>query len=241
MSNGATLTSTGTAGALVQLTGSSLFSTAALSMTNSTMTLAGPFATVTNVGAVDPSLVTATLKTLGLNLSIGPDVPTFLLDKSTLTSSGTGALIQLTHSDIDTNSNFIRLVNGSTMTLAGPLLSVSQSSIFNGDPAAMPELPVHRRRKPGAEHEHPTLPELHEQQQPRHIREHPHPAPLDFGHADKADPGWSTVSATNSTFITRRLGSVRHSAHRLNPAAPHSPSSRERSSCRPRPRPSFSW
>jgi hypothetical protein len=119
MSNGASLTSTGT-GALVQFTGTSVDTTMALSMTGSTMTLAGPLASASHVGDAISSFST----------SDGPAM--FFLDASSITSSGTGALLSFTATNGDPDGSFLRLVNGSSISLAGPLFSASGGTFTSG-------------------------------------------------------------------------------------------------------------
>jgi hypothetical protein len=119
LKNGSTLKSTG-AGALIQLTGTTADFDTALSMTNSTMTLAGPAFSVTNLTDTDTDSGTS------------EEDPLFSLDASTLTSTGTGALLAFTSTDGDGNSSFLRLVNASTIDLAGPLLSASGGKLGSG-------------------------------------------------------------------------------------------------------------
>jgi hypothetical protein len=117
MKSGSTLKSTGT-GALVQLTGTTVDFDAALSMTDSTMTLSGPLASVTSVKGTDtPS---------------GSLTPLFQLDASTLTSTGTGALLSFTSTDATADGNFLRLQNKSTVELAGSLLSGTGGKLGSG-------------------------------------------------------------------------------------------------------------
>ena len=119
LTNGASLTDSGT-GALVQLNGTLVGATSALSMTNSTMSLAGPLTTLSDI---------TTLTSASDHM--------FLIDNSTLTSTGTGALVQLASlGDFGSDRAVFRIMNGSTVTLAGPLLSASASALFSGDPAA---------------------------------------------------------------------------------------------------------
>src|SRR5207248_3123078 len=114
--SGGSLTSTGS-GALVQLDGTSVFTAAALNMTSSTMTLAGPLATVTNVGPVDLSTITVAFNALGV------------------TSPTSQPFLSFTNSSVDAAGDVAsvrRSVSGTPtrLTLAGPLLSATNST-FN--------------------------------------------------------------------------------------------------------------
>ena len=106
----ATLVSTGS-GALVQLTNTAVEAASGLSMTNSTMQLAGPLLSVSGLAESESD-----------SAAVGP---IFALDASTLTSTGTGPLIQFTSTGVDNEENFLRLVNGSKITLRGSLLKFS--------------------------------------------------------------------------------------------------------------------
>ena len=120
MTNGAQLISTGT-GALVQLNGTAVEGTAALSMSNSSITLAGPLATVINL--VDPPI---------LFDELGDRPALFDLDASSITSTGTAPLITFSASQADPDGQFMRLANGSAVSLAGPLLSANISEFYPG-------------------------------------------------------------------------------------------------------------
>jgi hypothetical protein len=120
MQNSATLTSTST-DALVQLSGTTVNLPGALAMRSSSMTLAGPLARVSNVtqGGADDGT---------------DDISLFKLDASTITSTGTGALISFSSSDADPDGNFLRLVNGSKINLSGPLFSATGGRLSSGEP-----------------------------------------------------------------------------------------------------------
>jgi hypothetical protein len=122
MTNGALLESTGS-DALVELVGTSVHTAGALSMTSSTMHLAGPLAHVLGVAGGESDGVLPTL---------------FFLDASTLTSTGSGPLITFASTDGDPDGSFLRMVNGSRMTLAGPLFagSGSTSAFGSGSPTS---------------------------------------------------------------------------------------------------------
>jgi hypothetical protein len=120
MTNGATLTGTGT-GALVDLSGTAVLAGAALSMTNSTMSLGGPLAHVRDLVSAHSGLSDSTDLTA-----------LFFLDNSTLTSTGAGALLTFATSEGDVDGNFLRMVNGSKMTLGGPLFTGSSASFGSG-------------------------------------------------------------------------------------------------------------
>jgi hypothetical protein len=123
MSNGASLTSSGT-DALVQLNGTTIDDTAALSMTSSSMSLAGPLLSVSNLGDGDVGL-TSVASAL------------FLLDASSITSATTHPLMSFSFAEAEPDGNFLRLVNGSTISLAGPLFSASHSVFESGLPTSV--------------------------------------------------------------------------------------------------------
>lgn len=117
LQNSATLTST-SGGALIQLTGTSVAATGALAMTGSSMTLAGPLYTGSGLLAGSGTSTTG---------------PIFSLAGSTLTSTGTSPLIQVSStSSFNNEDNFLRLAGGSTMSLRGSLLkSTNVASAFS--------------------------------------------------------------------------------------------------------------
>jgi hypothetical protein len=122
MRNGARITGTGT-GALVQLDGTAVDGTAALSMTGSSMELAGPLVSISNSptgGGVQ-----------------GGGQALFKLDASSITSTTSSPLISFTASEGTPDGNFIRLVNGSTVSLAGPLFSGTDSDFGSGQPNSL--------------------------------------------------------------------------------------------------------
>jgi len=122
MRSGSSLTSV-TPDALVQLTNSGIGGTAALRMTNATMKLAG--ALVSSTGLLDVN-----------DDADGGLVPLFGLSHSTLTSTGLAPLISFSDSaaaaHVGTDNAFLQLVNGSAITLAGPLLHGSTSTFVSG-------------------------------------------------------------------------------------------------------------
>ena len=110
-----TLTST-TPLPLVQLTGSDVGSASALTMTNSHMQLAGPLVALVGLGEPDgdASFVSAL----------------FGIDQgSTLTSTGTAALIQITSTGLEHPHSIFQVTNGSSVTLNGGLFSIVESSL----------------------------------------------------------------------------------------------------------------
>jgi hypothetical protein len=120
LQNASTLTSTGT-GALVTLDGTAVDTTAALRMSSSTMSLAGPLLAAT--GLSDPDT--------GIDDTL---LPLFGLTASMLTSTGAGPLISFSSSNVDigTDNNFVRLDSGSVVSLAGPLLEGVGTAFHSG-------------------------------------------------------------------------------------------------------------
>ena len=118
LQGGATLTSTGSE-ALVQLKRTAVDGLAALRMRNSSMDLAGPLVSVSNLSSAPSD-----------TLDDGPAL--FVLDGSSIRSSGTGALIAFSFSDGDPDGNFLQLFNGSSLTLAGPLFTASGGKFTSG-------------------------------------------------------------------------------------------------------------
>ena len=122
MRSGSSLTSVAP-DALVQLTGAGIGGTAALRMTNATMKLAGALVSGTGLLEVNDD-------------ADGGLVPLFGLSHSTLTSTGLAPLISfsdsLTLTHVGSDNAFLQLVNGSAITLAGPLLHGSTSTFVSG-------------------------------------------------------------------------------------------------------------
>ena len=118
MQNAATLKSTGS-DALVRLNGTAVGGSAALRMTNASMHLAGPLVSATSI--------------TGAGVGNGHDAPAlFLLDASSITSTGSGPLIAFASSNATPEGNFLRLASASRITLAGPLLSAAGGSFGSG-------------------------------------------------------------------------------------------------------------
>ena len=133
LSNGATLTDTST-NALVQLTGTALAGVSALTMSNATMNLAGPLATLTSVKDPDPAILAAALSLVGINVASLVDGPFIAIENSSsLTSTGTSPLIQITSTKIDNNETIIRVASGSKVNLAGSLLKTTDSQLIAGN------------------------------------------------------------------------------------------------------------
>jgi len=121
--NGSTVSSAGT-GALIDLNGTTLVADAGLSMVSSTLTVAGPLLKATGM--------------TGSDATAASDAAIVMSTGSRITSTGTGALVQLTNQNGDVDS-ILKMSNSSTLTLAGPFMSVSgtgsgSSSTASGTP-----------------------------------------------------------------------------------------------------------
>ena len=117
LTNGALVVGTSPA-AFVQLDGTTVEGTGALSMSSSTMQLAGPLVVAHNLGSTEGGF------------DPGPDVPMFLIDNgSVLTSTTTSPLIQLSLLAMDPDQPLIRVATGSTVSLQGGLLSATDTLI----------------------------------------------------------------------------------------------------------------
>ncbi|MBM4439544.1 MAG: FecR domain-containing protein [Candidatus Rokubacteria bacterium] len=122
-----TLTST-SADPFVTLNGTTVTADAALTMSNSKMTLAGPLLKATSLSAKDATSAT------------GPAIQ--LDNASSITSTGSGALIQLVTPNGDVDA-LMKLSNNSSVTLAGSFLNVNGTgSGTSSDPSSTPMVQV---------------------------------------------------------------------------------------------------